>query len=122
MSSSLLAQSRTPIEGCSCGFRTSGSSASRSKRKLAQVLRLEAVNLQLNCDQSIQAPVKEQEVKRKIPAAHLNRHLRSHVAEVASQLRKESLKLLKESAMQVCLCVAGLQIKELQDTAIFEGG
>jgi hypothetical protein len=54
----------------------------RVKRQLANVLRLKATGFEFDGHEAVRASVEEQQISGKIAIPNLNRHLRSHVAEV----------------------------------------
>ena len=57
--------------------------------ELAQVLRFQPIRLQLDCHQTVLAPVDEQYVGREISFTHLRRELRAHEEEVAPKLEEK---------------------------------
>jgi len=86
------------------------------------MLGLEAVDLQLDRDQAVQAAVEEQEVEREVAPAHLQRKLGADEAAGAAKFDEEGAQLLQQAAMQVSLGVAPRQRQELQGIGILERG
>lgn len=90
------------------------------KVELAQELRLELANLQLNGDKAVEATVKEEQVECEISPANLYRVFGANEAEVPAQLDQERPQLLQESPMQVRFRMHEGQSEELQVVGVLE--
>ena len=109
----LVAQSSTPIDGCSCGFLHVAVECLQIELQLAQVLGLELDDLQFEGDQAVERPVEEEQVEHEVPPADLDRVLAADEAEVAAELDQELLELLDQGPLQVGL---GMRWAEGQGT------
>ena len=86
--------------------------------QLAQVLRFEPADLQLDGDQGVEAPVEEQQVEREVPAADLKRILRPHETEVAAQFDHEIPELAEQAEVQVGLAVFRRKVQEFDHIGV----
>jgi hypothetical protein len=82
------------------------------KLQFTEMLGLELDYLQLESDQAIERPVKEEQVEGEIPAADLDRVLAADEAEVAAELDEEQFELLDQGALQIRFGVLGRKVKE----------
>lgn len=85
---------------------------------LAEVLRLELVDLEFDGHQAIERPIEEEQVDREIASADLQGILASDETEVAAQFDEELLELLDQPALQIRLAVGCRQVEELQQVAV----
>ena len=88
--------------------------------ELAEVLRLELFELQLEGDEAVEGAVEEQEVEREVAPADLERDLAAEEAEVAAQLGDEGAQAGEQRAVQVGLGVVVGQAEELEDVGVLE--
>ena len=71
------------------------------KVELAEMFRLEPRCFQFNGHQAVESAMEEEQVERKILSTDLNRILRTHEAEVASQFSEKATKISKQGTVQI---------------------
>src|SRR5450830_426989 len=86
--------------------------------QLAQILRLETADLQLNGHQAVESTVKEQQIQSKITPTDLQRVFGADKAEVAAQLDEEIFQPRQQSLMQIDLGMAAGEAEKLNHIGI----
>ena len=117
---SFEAHSSRPIAGFSCKLARVAVEGFEVEPQLAQVLGLETAHLQLDGDQAIEAPVKEQQVECEVPAANQHRLLGTDETKVAAKFDQKRLEPREQPAMQVRLAVFIGQIEEFDHVGVLE--
>src|SRR6266545_3069275 len=88
--------------------------------KLAQVLRFEAVHLQLDGHQAVEPSMKKQQIECEVPPANLHGVFRSDETEVAPEFDEKVPEPHQQSAMQVVFCVGNRQVEKLDKICVLE--
>src|SRR5882672_8038467 len=78
-----------------------------------QILGLEAVHLQLNGHQTVELPMKQQEVDDEISTPDLHRIFRSDETEVVPEFDKKVLQPHQQGAMQIVFGMGHRQVEKL---------
>ena len=90
------------------------------KLQLAEKLRLEFFNLEVERDQAVECPIEKQQVDFKVPSTDLNSVVAADETEVAAKFDQELLQLFEQGALQVGLGVPRGQVEEFKKVAVFE--
>jgi hypothetical protein len=85
------------------------------KLQLAEVLGLEAADLELNGDEAVQSTVKEEQIKGEVAVADLERILRADEAEIAAHFVDEIVELIQQTVMEIGFRVVGGPIEEFEN-------
>ena len=114
---SFVAQSRTPMDGRSCGLRTSRFEV---EFEFAEVLGFEFLDLQLEGHEALQFPVEKKEVEAEILAADLKKVLLAHEAEIAAQLDEEATDIGDERVLEIAFGMAIRQVEKIKEVGVLE--
>jgi hypothetical protein len=86
----------------------------------AEMLRFEFLDFQIEGDQALQPPVKEQEVQTKVLAADLEGILLTDETKVAPQFNEEASEFADERRLKLCLRVAVCKLDKFDHIAVLE--
>lgn len=106
--------------GILVGFADVGIEGFEVEFEFAEVFGLEAVDLEFDGDEAVQATVEEEQIKGEVAVADLERILGANEAKISTHFTDEVPKLAKQAVMEIRFCVVVGQVEEFEDVAVFE--
>lgn len=88
--------------------------------QFAEVLGFEAVDLEFDGDEAVQATVEKEQIEGEVAVADLERILGAYEAEIAAHFADEIPELAQQALMEIGFRVVVGQIEEFEDVAVLE--